>query len=161
MCDLDNLPKVSTFVPQENVAKCDYARGYLERDLRPSSLWSKATMPPSNTTVSNDTPAGSSSNEDREKMKHFETGEPFVAGEDDFTMEEQEQFSEYFLGDPEELFKVLPSARPFSKARAYLDAERPRSPPPVPARRLVPHARSSSASSSGYVRPQSNISDVV
>ena len=161
MCDLDDLPKVSTFVPQENVPKCDYARGYLERDLRPSSLWSKATMPPSNTTVSNDTPAGSSSNEDREKMKHFETGEPFVAGEDDFTMEQQLQFAEYFLGDPEELFKVVPSARTFSKARAYLDAERPKSPPPVPARRLVPNARSSSASSSGYVRPQSNISVVL
>ena len=117
-------------------------------------------MPAADTTVSNDRPAASSSSGDLVSRMR-EADEAFVTGEDDFTMEEQEQFSEYFLGDPQELFKVLPSARVWSKARPYLDAERPKSPPPVPARKLVPHSRPSSASSSGLVRPQSNISVVL
>ena len=97
-------------------------------------MWSKATLPHQYTSGGNATTAASSSSGDVVLTSRSANSSESAA--ETFTMSQQEQYSEHFLGPPEKLFQILPCARRTSKVAAFLSSvdERstfePKAPPP-------------------------------
>jgi hypothetical protein len=130
--ELEEIP-VSLDTSRHEALK--HIRGFLERDLRPESLWSLATASSSMIKDCFDTVGFKSTNSD--DWDRPDRTQRFTPG-DILRMSDIENNAEFFLGPPRALILAVPSARPFSKARSwagfseYMETPEPRVIPPPP-----------------------------
>ena len=94
---------------------CRYARGYLERDLAPESLWSKATSDV-NSASSAGPFASSSSSIEATAPPAYDPNHFGVAAE--LRELDIRSYAAAFLANPGGLLTTLPPARVFSKFRS-------------------------------------------
>ena len=142
MGNMDDLERTLSSIGPASMPNIPYARGYIERDLSPSSLWSistKATVdligavdrPTSQSSPGHGTSIGSSGASSSTDIPP-PPADNFV-GMDDIT-----QMAKLFLGDPATLCEKLPAAKFSSKLHSvpnsHLYLHRPPPPPPPPKR---------------------------
>ena len=138
LTDLANLP---VSLDTRNHVELKRVRVYLERDVRPESMWSRSTSSgstvcaPTSTEVFNAfAPASSSTSPpvDPTAVESF----------DGLRMSDIANNVEFFLGPPGPLLDALPKARPYSKACSLPNAEEYIHPKP----RVVPPPKKAAAS---------------
>ena len=122
-----------------------HVRGYLERDLRPESMWTKSTSrgstvsAPQSTEVSSSSGAVAADNTPPVDQTAADTT-------DHLRMSDIENNVEFFLGPPGPFLYVLPKARPYSKARSLPNADEYIRPTP---RVIAPPPKAASSASGG------------
>ena len=121
-----------------------HIRGFLERDLRPDTLWTAATSKKRHLEeMGCNTEASSSTNS--VAIDSPESLSQSILPSSILRMSDIQNNAEFCLGPPRALMAVVPAARPFSKARSLPNALEYMG-PAVP-RVIQPKAKSGSSSS--------------
>ena len=129
---MEEIQKVQSSLDRCIIPNIQYARGFIERDLKPDSLWSQSTNAkkqrlmeeaPRGTSLSSSglpTAAYGSVGQELPPLAFVRTAEII-------------NLAQYFLGPPQDLLSVCPAAKHSSKMKCVPNAEQylPK-PPPTP-----------------------------
>ena len=132
MGSMEAIQKTQSSMDPCIIPNIQYARGFIERDLKPDSLWSKSTNA-KNARLTDEAAGGSSSS----------SGLPTASSSTDVTespelafvrMHEITRLAKYFLGPTRDLLNVCPAAKHSSKAMGLPSPQQylPTPPPPPP-----------------------------
>ena len=117
---LENLAATPVCLDMDEQPVLMYARAFLERDLRPETLWSKSTA----THASTPAITGASSSSSGVPPPTPVAGPSFTNDKEDEILRASdiEDYKEFFLGPPGPLMALVPAAKAYSKAMSLPDS---------------------------------------
>ena len=133
MGSMEEIQKVQSSLDRCIIPNIQYARGFIERDLKPDSLWSQSANAKKQRLME-EAPRGTSSSSSGPPTPAYGS---VMQELKDLAFVRNAQITDlatYFLGPPQDLLSVCPASKHSSKMKSVPNAEQylPKPPPPPP-----------------------------
>ena len=133
MGSMEEIQKVQSSMDPCTIPNIQYARGFIERDLKPDSLWTQSTDA-KKARVAEEPSRGTSSSSSGPPTAAYGSDGHELPPLEYMRTAEMISLAKFFLGPPSDLLRVCPAAKHSSKMMGLPNPQQylPKPPPPPP-----------------------------